>query len=156
VQLTPLALREARRFIAEHHRHNEPPRGWLFGTALEVNGHRVGVGVASRPVARALQDGRTIEIVRLCLVEGAPHNAASRLYGALCRAAAALGYTSAVTYTLAEETGASLRAAGFEAEAQLEERETWSPDERWWRKQRDLFGNELRPAGAKTRWRRAL
>ena len=35
------------------------------------------------------------------------------IYGALCRAARALGYHEAWTYTLPEETGVSLRAAGF-------------------------------------------
>jgi hypothetical protein len=32
--LGPIALREARQFVAQYHRHNEPPRGWLFGVAL--------------------------------------------------------------------------------------------------------------------------
>ena len=41
-------------------------------------------------------------------------NACSKLYGALCRAAKALGYVEAWTYTLPEEPGTSLRAAGFE------------------------------------------
>lgn len=39
--------------------------------------------------------------------------ACSMLYGAMCRAARALGYTEVWTYTLPEEPGTSLRAAGF-------------------------------------------
>lgn len=35
------------------------------------------------------------------------------LYGALCRAAQALGYREAWTYTLPHEKGRSLKAAGF-------------------------------------------
>jgi hypothetical protein len=35
------------------------------------------------------------------------------LYGAMCRAAKALGYREVWTYTLPEELGTSLRAAGF-------------------------------------------
>jgi hypothetical protein len=41
-------------------------------------------------------------------------NACSALYGALSRAAKALGYREAWTYTLPGELGTSLRAAGFE------------------------------------------
>jgi hypothetical protein len=40
-------------------------------------------------------------------------NACSALYAAAWRAARALGYRRLVTYTLAEEGGASLRAAGW-------------------------------------------
>jgi hypothetical protein len=35
------------------------------------------------------------------------------LYGALCQAGKALGYSEAWTYTLPHEPGTSLRAAGF-------------------------------------------
>ena len=114
-ELVPIALRDARRFIAEHHRHNAAPRGWLFGVSLVRDGELRAVGVAGRPTARALQDGLTVEITRVCTV--GDRNAASRLYGALCRAAAALGYRRAVTYTLASEAGSSLLAAGFAADA---------------------------------------
>lgn len=160
--LRPITLRVARRFIAEHHRHNAPPRGWLFGVQLIVNlpdcakPQTVGVGIASRPVARALDDGTTLEITRLCLVEGAPKNAASRLYGALCRAGAALGYTRAITYTLASEAATSVRAAGFVLDAELDARDEWTPQEGVNRRQRDLFGDELRPAEAKVRWVRRI
>jgi hypothetical protein len=41
-------------------------------------------------------------------------NVCSMLYGALCRAGKALGYTEAWTYTLPHEPGISLRAAGFD------------------------------------------
>lgn len=156
LSLVPITLREARRFIEQHHRHNTPPRGWLFGTALHLGDHRVGVGVASRPVARALDDGATIEITRLCLVEGAPRTAASRLYGALCRAADALGYRRAVTYTLQSERGTSLLASGFHQVAELNARPEWTPQEGVRRRQQNLFGESLRPTEPKVRWERAL
>jgi outer membrane protein assembly factor BamA len=35
------------------------------------------------------------------------------IYGALCRAGKALGYSEAWTYTLPDEPGSSLRGAGF-------------------------------------------
>lgn len=118
LRLVPVTLRDVRRFIAEHHRHNEPPHAWRFGVGLSVNDEQlVAVAVAGRPISRVLDDGLTIEIVRVCVDPTSPaaasDNAASRLYGALCRAAAALGYRRAITYTLTSELGVSLRASGF-------------------------------------------
>jgi hypothetical protein len=81
------------------------------------DGVLVAVAVAGRPVARAIDDGRTIEIVRVASVDpgDGKHSgsACSMLYGAMRRAAWALGYLRIVTYTLDTEPGTSLRAAGF-------------------------------------------
>lgn len=151
MKLRPITLTEARRFVGDHHRHNLPPRGWLFGVGVEEGGELVGVGVASRPVARGLQDGRTVEVTRTC-TDGT-RNANSMLYGALCRAAFALGYERVITYTLAEESGASLRAAGLLVDAELKERPAWVRTDGG-RYQDDLFGNARRPPGPKLRWHR--
>ena len=59
-----------------------------------------------------LQDGWTAEVTRLCVIDGA-RNACSFLYASCWRAARALGYRRLITYTLPEEGGASLRAAGW-------------------------------------------
>jgi hypothetical protein len=147
--LRPISLREARRFVGEHHRHNLPPRGWLFGVALEHDGAVIGVGIAGRPVARKLQDGVTVEVLRICTL--GDHNACSTLYGALCRAAKALGYRRAITYTLASETGASVRAAGFQRDAELDPHRGWDMPSRP-RATHDLFGAERAPLEAKVRW----
>jgi hypothetical protein len=48
--------------------------------------------------------------LRVC-TDGTP-NACSALYGACRRIAKAMGYTRVITYTLADEDGASLRAVG--------------------------------------------
>jgi hypothetical protein len=72
----------------------------------------VGVATAGRPVARLLDDGETLEVSRVCVLEG-NKNANSMLYGAIRRAATALGYRRLVTYTLPDESGSSLRAVGF-------------------------------------------
>ena len=58
-----------------------------------------------------LDDGRTAEVVRCC-TDGTG-NACSMLYRAAWRAVRALGYIKLVTYTLPDEGGASLRAAGM-------------------------------------------
>lgn len=152
LELRPVTLREAARFVAQHHRHTaKPPRGWRFGVAVVTDGETVGVAIASRPTSRELDDGRTIEVVRCC-TDGTP-NACTRLYGAIHRAAKALGYTSAVTYTLAAETGASVKAAGYQLEAALPARHHGGGRDRY---DTNLLGEPTRPADAKHRWRRTL
>lgn len=110
-ELRPIRRDAARAFVVEHHRHSEPPVSWLFGVGLYIDDELRAVGMAGRPIARALDDGRTVEITRICTL--GDRNAASRVYGSLCRPAKALGYRRAVTYTLAEEVGSSVLAAGF-------------------------------------------
>lgn len=153
LRLRPVTLTEARRFVGEHHRHNLPPRGHLFSVGVEVEGQLVGVAIASRPVARMLDDGRTVEVVRTC-TDGTP-NANSMLYGAITRAAKALGYDRAFTYTLASEPGTSLRAAGWARDADLKARPTWDTPSRR-REQTDLFGQDRRPSEPKVRWVKEL
>jgi hypothetical protein len=153
LDLRPVSLREARAFVAAHHRHNVAPRGWKFGVGLWQDDALVSVGIAGRPVARALDDGLTVEITRVCTL--GQRNAASRLYGALCRAAAALGYRRAVTYNLASESGVSLRAAGFVLVEILGHRETWATPSRP-RQDVTLFGDAVLPTEARNRWERRL
>ena len=52
------------------------------------------------------------EITRVC-VNGAYVHLCSKLYAGARRIAREMGYTSLITYTLDEETGSSVRAAGF-------------------------------------------
>lgn len=113
LELQPISYAEACRFIDEHHRHHLPPQGWKFGIAVNDGEKVVGVVTVGRPVARHLDDGWTLEITRNC-TDGTK-NAASMLYGAVRRAARALGYKRLITYTLASEPGTSLTAAGYEA-----------------------------------------
>ena len=155
VELEPVDLATAKRFVNENHRHNEAPLSWKFGVGLSRGGFLVGVAMAGRPTGRGLDQHRAIEISRVCVPEGAAKNACSMLYGAVCRAAAALGYRTAYTYTLAEEDAASVKAAGFEVDAELRERPTWSSPSRP-RYDENLFGERQRPTGPKVRWKRDL
>jgi len=77
----------------------------------DADGAVRGVATVGRPTARHLDDGWTVEVTRVA-TDGA-RNACSILYGAAWRAARALGYRRAVTFTLKEESGASLRGAGW-------------------------------------------
>ena len=84
----------------------------------------VGVAVVGRPVARMLDDGHTLEVVRVA-TDGSP-NACSCLYAAAWQAAKALGYRRLVTYTQESESGASLRAAGWRVVAARPPTPGWS------------------------------
>ena len=154
LRLVPITLREARRFVAEHHRHNEPPCGHKFSIGLANGTGLRGVVIASRPIARGADDGLTIELIRVTTV--GDRNACSRLYAAACRAAAAMGYRRAITYTLAEETGSSVAAAGFRVDGTTaggEWRHTSGPRSADMPR---LFDEAKMPIGPKTRWVRDL
>jgi hypothetical protein len=121
--IVPVTFRQACQFVARLHRHNKPPRGHKFSIGVVVGDSLVGIAMASRPVARALDDGLTLEVVRTC-TDGTQH-VNSKLYGAIWRAAKAMGYVRCVTYTQHGEPGTSLRAAGWRLDAKLEARGSW-------------------------------
>lgn len=79
-------------------------------SVIDSSGECLGVGVFGNPPRVWQGTGRGV--ITRCATEGA-ENACSMIYGALCRATKALGYREAWTYTLPEEPGTSLRAAGF-------------------------------------------
>ncbi len=151
LELVPLTRDAAKLFIASHHRHSRRDVGDVIRVGLEENGELVAVATAGRPKAQALQDGRTLEITRVCTL--GHRNACSRLYGALVRAGAALGYRRFYTYTLASEPGSSPRAAGFTLDAELDER-SWAEQSGRARYHENLFGEAEVPPGPKLRWRR--
>lgn len=109
--LRPISLRAARQFVTEVHRHHDPPQGGKFALSAEHEGARVGVAIVGRPQSRMLDNGWTAEVLRVA-TDGT-RNASSFLYGAAKRAAQAMGYRKVLTYTLPEESGASLRAVGW-------------------------------------------
>lgn len=140
MMLVPTDLRPANGFVAKLHRHSKPVRGQKWSVAVADESGVRGVAIAGRPIARELDDGFTIEILRVC-TDGV-RNGCSMLYAACCRAAAAMGYRLAVTYTLASEGGASLRAAGFKPVAEVEDRQWDRPSRQ--RAERDLVGGKIR------------
>lgn len=111
LQLQPIRYSEACEFIKRHHRHHLPPQGWKFGIAVNDGGKVVGVVTVGRPVARYLDNGLTLEVTRCC--SDGTKNVCSMLYGAAWRATKALGYYRLITYTLASESGISLKASGW-------------------------------------------
>lgn len=147
MELAPTTLKEANAFIDAHHRHHRAVVGWRCGVAVVEAGEVVGCAILGRPVARGADDGRTAEITRLCVIDTAPRNAVSMLYGAMCRAAKALGYKRVITYTLESEPGTSLRASGF-VSAGLTAGGSWS------RPSRPRI--DMAPTCRKQRWERSL
>lgn len=110
--IAPTGWKEANAFVVANHRHHGASRGQKFALkVLDEAGATRGVLMAGRPVARLLDDGLTLEVIRLA-TDGCP-NACSALYGAARRVAKAMGYRKVITYILATEPGTSLRAAGW-------------------------------------------
>jgi hypothetical protein len=140
----PVSFAEACAFISRFHRHHAPPQGHKWSLSA-WNGHLCGVAVVGRPVARMADNGLTLEVTRLC-TDGA-RNACSCLYAAAARAAQAMGYEHIITYILASESGASLRAAGWE-------KETDGAGGTWSRPSRGR--KDGHPLEAKERWGRWL
>lgn len=107
----PISLDEANAFVRLHHRHHKPVVGHKFSIAAVFDAAVVGVVIVGRPISRHRDNGRTLEVTRLC-TDGT-RNACSFLYGAAARATFALGYAAIGTYIRADEDGTSLVAAGW-------------------------------------------
>lgn len=111
IDLAPCTVKAAQRYVAEHHRHLKRVNGGRFAVAVITAGRIAGVGIVGNG-PRVWEGTGKMTIVRVA-TDGTK-NACTMILGALCRAGKALGYTEAWTYTLPEELGTSLRAAGFE------------------------------------------
>jgi hypothetical protein len=154
LELYPIKRKPAFAFVLKHHRHNRSlPAGDVIRVALADDGEIVSVAIAGYPSAEGLNDGRSLEVTRVCTL--GTRNACSMLYGALGRAAKALGFKTLWTYTLESEPGVSPRAAGFVLDGVIEERD-WSTQSGRSRYQENLFGERRTPEGRKLRWRRDL
>lgn len=111
--MLPISLRDANAFVLTYHRHSGQVRGCKFCVAVVDDLDVVhGVAIVGRPVARRLDDGKTAEVTRLC-TDGIA-NGCSFLYSRCARIAKLMGYQKIITYTLATENGASLRASGWQ------------------------------------------
>lgn len=155
LELVPITRDIERLFIREHHRHNGPLPQAIIRVGLVRAGSPslVGVAVAGIP-ARMLMDGWSLEVARVCTT--GEKNACSMLYGAVGRAAKALGWRRLYTYTLDEEDAASVKASGFVLDAAVPAREYLVKNGSRPRYDTNLLGEQTVPEGAKNRWRRDL
>jgi hypothetical protein len=123
LRLVPVTRDQAMAYVVEVHRHHGRPLGYRFAVGVADDGRLCGVAMVGRPVARAFDPAQTTEVTRVA-TDGTA-NACSMLYGACWRAARALGYVHAITYTQEGESGASLRSAGWTLAATLPPRAGW-------------------------------
>ena len=131
LMVTPISLREANEFVENFHRHNKPTQGGKFAIGACFGGELVGVAIVGRPVARMLDDGTTAEVTRVCVVDHAPKNSCSFLYGRCWRIWQQMGRQRMITYTLQEESGSSLRGAGWKIVGKTEATNSgWDRDNR--------------------------
>lgn len=124
MNIVPITFRQACNYVAGLHRHNRAPRGHKFSIGLIKDSTMVGVAMASRPVSRNYDNGLTVEIIRVC-TDGT-RNANSMLYGAIWKSCKAMGYQRCITYTQHDESGDSLRGAGWVRERDIPARGSWS------------------------------
>jgi hypothetical protein len=120
LKIIPCSLRDANDFVSAYHRHNGRTArdGGRFAIAIE-SGNVVGVAVVGNPLSATYMDGFTAEVLRVCVRPDAPTNCNSMLYGACRRVWFAMGGTRLITYTLLHESGVSLRASGWQCEAEI-------------------------------------
>ena len=149
LHVVPCTLSDANEFVFRLHRHKPeklPGHSFSVGVASE-DGTVHGVAIVGNPSAPALQDGVLAEIRRVC-TDGTK-NACSMLYGTARKAARAMGRRPVITYTLATEDGASLRAAGFH----IDKQDAGGPAHRWHnRPGRKCLPTESDLVGGKIRW----
>lgn len=145
LQAVPLKQKQANAYIQAFHRHHGAVRGDIFRIGAEYGGRLVGVVMVGRPVARALDNGKTCEVLRLC-TDGTP-NACSFLYAKAARIAKEMGFCKIITYILDSEPGASLKASGWKKEADTRGR-SWSCPSR--------PRNNTAPTCDKQRWAKEL
>ena len=111
----PISLREANDFVEQYHRHNKRTQrdGGRFAIGATTGTQMVGIAIVGRPLARLLQDGYTAEVTRCCVLDDSPKGTCSFLYARCWRIWQQMGGMRMVTYTLQEESGSSLRGAGW-------------------------------------------
>jgi hypothetical protein len=143
-------LKDANKFVGHHHRHSKAVQGHKYSLCLvdKKTSDRVGVVIIGRPLSRYLDDGKTLEITRLCVIKN-KKNVCSMLYGRAAKIAFLMGFETIITYTLEKEEGISLKASGFDFDGLTKWSKGWSIRNG---KQLTLTGQNKIPEGNKKRW----
>ena len=110
LKLRPCTVKRALPFVRRVHRRLPRIQGAMWAVSVWAHGDMVGVALVGHP-ARELMDD-TLAVLRVAVIEG-HKNGCSALYGACSRAARAMGAANLVTYTHGDESGVSLKAAGY-------------------------------------------
>jgi hypothetical protein len=126
--LIPITLRRANDFVAEHHRHSgrTARNGGKFAVGVTFDQSLIGVAIVGNPVSATYMDGFTAEVLRVCVSDDAPKNACSFLYGRCWRIWQQMGGRRLITYTLLEESGSSLKGAGWKVLGSVKPHKRWT------------------------------
>ena len=120
LDVRPVSFAVMQAFVGRFHRHCAPPVTWRFGAGIFNGWTQIGVLSVGNPVAIAYGNRGWVEVNRLCVrPDLAPQlawNACSQLYGHAAREAERRGFQKIITYTRQDESGTSLRAAGWDCE----------------------------------------
>lgn len=112
LSVVPLELREANELITNLHRHHKKVQGHRFSIGcVTEDGVLHGACVVGRPVARMTNPKEVLEVTRL--VTDGTKNACSCLYAAASRIGREMGYRKIQTFILDNESGVSLKGAGW-------------------------------------------
>lgn len=152
LRVEPIEQKRAKQFVRDHHQHNPPPAGDLFRAGIWNGPTLVGVVIVGRPTARLLPQQEWAEVTRLCLDRGLSdklrYKAASLAYGWAAQEAERRGRSKIITYTLAEESGMSLRYARWSRDPHVSKGGSWDRPSR--------PREDKAPTGRKLRWFRDL
>lgn len=153
--IKPISLKEANNYVELNHRHHRKTQGHKFSLGVYDEDTLHGVAIIGRPLSRYLDDGMTLEVLRLC-TDGT-YNACSILYGRASKIAKDMGYKKIITYILEEEQGTSLKASGWKCEETDVGGGDWSNCQRRENDklyiQTNLFDEKPKyPIGKKQRW----
>ena len=146
--VVPCTLKRANDFIEIYHRHNlrTSRDGGKFALAAADRASIVGVAITGNPLSASLMDGFTAEVLRACVLPDAPRNCNSLLYGACRRVWFEMGGRRIITYTLTEESGASLRGAGWTLAATVNghSAKTWGKSDHLKRREQAILSQKKR------------
>jgi len=104
----PTTLKEANAFVGEEHRHHPPVAGHRWSMGCKAESKLVGVVIVGRAVARQTDQYEVAEVTRLAT--NGHRNACSFLYARATHIARLMGFRSIQTFTLASESGSSIKA----------------------------------------------
>lgn len=152
LKAVPCSLRKANDFVELHHRHSQRTarNGGKFAVAAAYDNCIVAVAIVGNPLSATYMDGFTAEVLRSCCLPLAPKNCNSFLYGICRRIWFEMGGRKILTYTLAEESGVSLKASGWTRAAEVRGHNSAT-----WGKSDHLSGTRTRQelfAKRKVRW----
>lgn len=151
LRVVPCSLRRANDYVEAYHRHSlrTARDGGKFAIAAATGIKVVGVAIVGNPLSASFMDGFTAEVLRVCVSPESPRMCNSLLYGACRRVWFAMGGSRLVTYTLTDESGSSLKGAGWTLDAIIEGHNpaTWGKSDHLSRTEQEIIGRR------KYRWK---